>query len=110
VPRALELLSALAERGQNLGAATAHLLRLLDLYGATELDLAIQEATGRGVPHPNAVRQCLERRRHDEGLPLPVAIPLRPGSRLAHIEARTHDLKGYDRLIAAAPETSEEAP
>jgi len=110
VPRALELLSALAERGQNLGAATAHLLRLLDLYGATELDLAIQEATGRGVPHPNAVRQCLERRRHDEGLPLPVAIPLRPGSRLAHIEARTHDLKGYDRLIAAAPETSEEVP
>jgi len=40
-----------AARGDNLGSITAALLRLLDLYGAAELEAAIGEALARGVPH-----------------------------------------------------------
>jgi hypothetical protein len=61
------LLLRAAERGGNLGAITAVLLRLLDRYGATELQAAINEALVRDVPHPNAVRLALERRREQRG-------------------------------------------
>jgi transposase len=56
VPNSRDLLVAAAARGENLGSLTAALLRLLDAYGAGELQAAIQEALSRGVPHPNAVR------------------------------------------------------
>ena len=35
--------------------------RLLDRYGAAELEAAIAEALSRGVPHPNAVRLAMEK-------------------------------------------------
>lgn len=59
-PESQTLLLRAAERGDNLGAITAALLRLLERYGAAELDAAIREAIERGVPHPNAVRLALE--------------------------------------------------
>lgn len=62
-PRSATLLRCAGERGDNLGTITAALLRLLDRYGAIELEAAIAEALARGVPHPNAVRLALERRR-----------------------------------------------
>ena len=51
-----DLLTAAAARGEHLGSLTAALLRLLDRYGAAELQAAIGEALSQGVPHPNAVR------------------------------------------------------
>ena len=65
-----------AERGANLGAITAALMRLLERYGAAELQAAILEALERDVPHPNAVRLALERRREQRGEPPPVAVVL----------------------------------
>jgi hypothetical protein len=44
------LLLRAAERGDNLGTITAALLRLLERYGAAELDAAIREAIARGSP------------------------------------------------------------
>ena len=70
-----------AERGDNLGAITAALLRLLDRYGAAELEAAIREALERGVPHPNAVRLALERRREQRHQAPPVAVMLPSMSR-----------------------------
>jgi hypothetical protein len=43
-PASLGLLARVAERGQNLGTVTASLLRLLDRYGAAELQAAIEVA------------------------------------------------------------------
>ena len=56
MPAAPDLLVRAAERGANLGAITVGLQRLLDRYGAAELQAAITEALARDVPHPNAVR------------------------------------------------------
>ena len=76
VPASRELLLQAAERGSNLGSITAALLRLLDDYGARELALAIDDALQRGVPHPNAVRLALERRREQRRQPPPIAVVL----------------------------------
>lgn len=101
VPRVVDLLTALAERGQNMGSATSQLLRLLDLYGPASLDQAVAEAMARGVPHPNAVRHALEHRHHEQGQPLPVVEIRVPDA--ARRDVRPHDLGTYDRLIDDTP-------
>ena len=60
VPASQALLSRAAERGANLGAITAALMRLLERTSAADLQIAILEALERDVPHPNAVRLALE--------------------------------------------------
>lgn len=102
VPQSRELLTLAAERGEPLGRISTALLALLDRYGVTELQAAVQEALQRGVPHPNAVRLALERRREAREEPPPVAIPL-PG----HVQKRDtiiqpHDLDSYDQITEAA--------
>lgn len=95
-PDSERLLVAAAERGENIGGVTASLLRLLDQYGASELDVAIREAIDRGVPHPHAVRQCLERRRQARDLPPPISVPLSSDPRISSLVVRPHDLSTYD--------------
>ncbi len=77
---------------------TAALLRLLERFGAAALQAAILEALARDVPHPNAVRLALERRRGLHGDAPPVALVLP-----AHVQARDapvqpHALEPYDQL------------
>lgn len=106
-PNSRELLTQAAERGDKLGAITAALLRLLERYGAVELEAAIAEALKRGVPHPNAVRLELERRRdlRDAAPPLAVALPEDP--RVRDLVVRPHALNEYDYL-QTAPETDDD--
>ena len=94
-PNSQELLALAADRGNNMGSVTAMLLKLLDTYGARELEIAITEAMEKGVPHPHAVRSCLEHRRERRNLPpaLPVVLP--EDSRLKNIVVRPHDLSNY---------------
>jgi transposase len=103
-PASQILLVRAAERGDNLGSITATLLRLLERYGASQLDAAINEALERGVPHPNAVRLALERRRDDRQQAPPVALTLP-----AHVQARdkavrAHSLETYDQLTKVGHE------
>lgn len=97
-PQSRALLTEAAARGENLGSLTAMLLRLLDAYGATELEAAITEALGRGVAHPNAVRLALERRREARGAPPPLALPLSEAARRRDPPVRPHALSSYDEL------------
>ena len=87
-----------AERGDNLGTITATLLRLLARYGAAELQIAIREALDRGVPHPNAVRLALERRREARGEPPPIAPALPARAQDRDTPVRPHALNTYDQL------------
>ena len=97
-PNTRELLSRAAERGDNLGSLTAALLRLLDHYGAAELEVAIAEALTRGVPHPNAVRLSLERRREQREQAPPLAITLPEDPRVRELVVRPPKLDDYDQL------------
>jgi hypothetical protein len=97
-PASQDLLLRAAERGSNLGAITVGLTRLLDRYGAAELQVAIREALDRGVPHPNAVRLALERRREARGEPPPVAPALPTRAQERDTPVRPHALNTYDQL------------
>jgi transposase len=97
-PASQALLAQAAERGLRLGAITRELVQLLDRYGAEELQAAIEEALSRGVPHPNAVRRALERRRGARQLPPPVAITLTPEAQQRDVKVLPHRLDTYDQL------------
>jgi hypothetical protein len=99
-PNSRELLTRAAERGDNLGSITAALLRLLDRYGAAELEAAIAEALARDVPHPNAVRLALERRREQRDQPPPLPIALPADKRVRDLVVSPHKLDDYDQLQA----------
>lgn len=102
-PGSRDLLTRAAERGDNLGSITAALLRLLDSYGAAELEAAIQEALQRAVPHPNAVRLSLQRRREQRNQPPPLAITLPDKAQVRNLVVRPHALNGYDQLESQTP-------
>ena len=108
-PNSRELLVAAAARGENLGSLTAALLRLLDAYGASELQAAIQEALSRGVPHPNAVRLSLERRREQRHQPPPLPLTLPDDPRVRDQAVRPHALGDYDHLTTH-PEAGDDEP
>jgi transposase len=97
-PHSGELLTRAAERGHNLGSITAALLRLLERYGAAELEAGIIEALARDVPHPNAVRLALERRceQREQPPPLPIALPA--DKRVRDLVVAPHKLDDYDQL------------
>jgi hypothetical protein len=97
-PASQTLLLRAAERGDNLGAITAALMRLWRRYGAAELEAAIHDALQRGVPHPNAVRLALERRREARGQAPPVALILPDHVRQRDTVAPTPSLAAYDQL------------
>lgn len=97
-PNSERLLAETARRGGPMGSTVAALLRLLDSYGAAELQAAIAEALERGVPHPNAVRLSLTRRREQRHQPPPVPVDLPGDPNVRSIAVRHHDLGGYDRL------------
>jgi hypothetical protein len=95
-PASKTLLIRAAERGSNLGSITGALLRLLDCYGAAELQAAIIEALDRYVPHPSAVRLALERQRHEcQQLP-PVAANLPEHVQARDVAVRRPRLELYD--------------
>jgi hypothetical protein len=97
-PASQDLLLRAAERGANLGAITTGLTRLLDRYGAAELQVAIREALDRGVPHPNAVRLALERRREARGEVPPVAVELPARVQARDAPVQPHALATYDQI------------
>jgi hypothetical protein len=106
VPASQLLLIQAAERGYNIGSIVAHLLQLLDDYGASELNAAIDVALSKGVPHPNAVRISLEKQREERHLPPPVSVTLPDDKRVRELVIRPHQLESYDQLFSTDPENN----
>jgi hypothetical protein len=64
------------------------------------LEAAIAEALACGVPHPNAVRLSLQRRREQREQAPPLVVILPEDQRVRHLVVRPHDLNDYDQLQA----------
>ena len=107
VPSSAALLKQAGDRGYNLRSLVKALQRLLDEYGAGELELACAEALTRDVPHDNAVRQSLERRREQRQLPPALALPLPDNERAQNLTVRTPKLAAYDQINQPATTTQE---
>lgn len=103
VPASATLLERAAERGHNLGSISAALGRLLERYGAAELQAAISTALEQNVPHPNAVRLALERRRQERQQPPPLAIALPAHVQAREVAVQPHRLDTYDQLTEKTP-------
>ena len=98
VPASVCLLEGAAERGHNLGAAVAGMLRLVDTWGAGAVESAAREAIVADRFHVAAVRQILEVRAQQAGTPPPVPISLPDDPRVRDLQVRPHELSGYDDL------------
>jgi hypothetical protein len=81
---------------------------VLERYGAVELEAAIGEALLREVPHPNAVRLSLERRREQREQAPPVAVALPDDQRVRDLVVRPHPLDDYDQLQSPPEEDDDE--
>uniref|UniRef100_UPI003F86B94D Mu transposase domain-containing protein n=1 Tax=Cupriavidus ulmosensis TaxID=3065913 RepID=UPI003F86B94D len=103
VPASQDLMLRAGERGGNLGNITTHLLRLLDRYGAAELQAAIEETLASdAAPHQNPVRLALERRREARHAPPPVLVNLPEHVRHKDRPVTPHRLDIYDQLTGEA--------
>ena len=106
VPSSALLLKEAGERGHSLRSLVRALQRLLDEYGASELELACVEAMERGVPHDNAVRQSLERRRELQQLPPALALVLPDNEQVRNLTVRKRNLAAYDQINKTQPTTT----
>ena len=95
-PAAQPFLAEVAKHSGHLGGTTSRLLRLLDQYGATELDSALTDAHRRGAFAAQSVAHVLDQRRRSRGVPVPIepALP----ERVRGIVVTQHSLERYDRL------------
>jgi hypothetical protein len=98
VPQAQDLLTQLAQRGENLGSATAALSRLLAHYGPQATQAAVAEALGQGSASPHAVRLLLERKQREQTKAPPGAVALPQDSPLRTVCVVPHELSTYDIL------------
>jgi len=98
VPASAELLERAAERGEGIGGITVALLRLVDRYGAAEVQEAVLAALARGVPHPHAVRMALEVQRELKNQPPPVEVCLPKHVADRDTVIKPHKLDTYDQL------------
>jgi len=98
VPAINELLVQAAARGHNLGSITVSLQRLHQHYPLVELAAAVDEALARNVPHPNAVRLALERRRVEREQPPAAVVTLPEHLQRRDVIVTPHALDTYDLL------------
>jgi hypothetical protein len=103
VPASVDLLTQAGARGENLGSITSALLRLVDRYGATEVQIAVLTALARKVPHPNVVRLALESQREARHALAPVAVQLSEKARLRDTVIHAQPLASYDQLSNTEP-------
>lgn len=106
-PSSVEFFKKAAERGHNLGRLTQLLLRLLDLYGAAELEAAICEALAAGTMHSSAIQNALEKRRHAKGLAQPVLLKFNKEKRLNEFHVVPKSLSMYDALLKQEDKSNE---
>lgn len=102
----LNFLNQAAERGYPLSSTTSQLIGLLDDYGAAILTEAMQDALNRGVPHPNAVRQSLQRLLDERNQSPRAKHLVSLDKRVNELVVKPHCLSHYD--VLNAPSIDEE--
>jgi transposase len=98
VPQSRKLFEEVACRGGNLGGLTRGLIPLLDRFGAVALEHAVTEALEHDTPHLSALRHILDRNRHAQGKPPPIAVELPDNPTVRDLVVNPHPLSTYDQL------------
>ncbi len=95
---AAAFVDALAQRGEPLAAHTARLNRLLDHYGAAELDAALADAHERGALSAASVAHVLDQRARARRVAPPLDVVLPADPRVRDLRVTPHALAPYDAL------------
>jgi len=90
------LLEQTVARGHVLKTTINLLIECLDAYGQSEFQHALEEAIENKSPHPEGIRQILERRREARQQPPPVGIVVSEKAR--QYSVKPADLSDYDKL------------
>jgi transposase len=93
-PESKTLLDLAFAQGESAGSQTAHLLKLLNQYGAAALRRAIAEALQRHTPRASSVAFLLRRQTRSTLL----AVDLSRHPQAQSVDVRPHDLETYDEL------------
>jgi len=99
IPCGMAFIERAAEAGYPLKSIVSQLLQLLDDYGASALEAAMDEALVQRVFHPNRVRLNLEKNRTSEKPLIPLSLP--NDKRLQEVIVKPHSLQSYDQLQPA---------
>jgi len=91
-------IDALALRGEPLSAHTQRLGRLLDRYGASELEAALKDVLARGAISAASVAHVLDQRRRARRLPPPIEMASGGQTRIQDVQVTPHALGPYDAL------------
>jgi hypothetical protein len=102
-------LGEVALHGGHLGGTTSRLLRLLDQYGPSELDIALADAHHRGAFAAQSVAHVLDQRRRARGAPLPIEVVLPSDPRVQNLVVTPHSLDRYDELGTASDPAEKKA-
>jgi transposase len=97
-PHAAAFVDALALRGEPLAGHTFQLNRLLDRYGAAELDAGLADALGRGAISAASVAHVLDQRARARRTPPPLDVVLPADPRVRDLRVTPHALGPYDAL------------
>lgn len=89
---------ALALRGEPLASHSFRLGKLLDRYGAEDLDSALADALSRGAISAASVAHILDQRAHARKRPPPLDPVLPDDPRVRDLRLTPHNLKPYDAL------------
>jgi transposase len=98
VPDAEALLDAAFDQGESAGRQTAQLVNLLDLYGASELRVAVREALDRKTPRASSVAFILSKRSRSKRQPFRATVALSHRPELNDLAIAPHNLENYDDL------------
>jgi transposase len=104
-PQAEDLLRAAFQCGESAAGQMNQLLKLLDRYGAAELQAAIKEALERETPRASSVGFLLERRRRAQKARAAIPVDLSRRPDLADLHVNPHPAEIYDEL--SSPEEPE---
>jgi transposase len=92
------LIEALSRRNEHLGGQVARLLKLLDRYGAAELETAIKSALERGAIGAASVAHLLDQRARARKAPPALDVVLPDDPRVRDLRVTPHSLDTYDSL------------
>lgn len=109
-PHADAFLQALALRGEPIAGHSQRLGRLLDRFGAAELDAALDDTLRRGAISAASVAHVLDQRRRARHLPPPIEITLSDAIRQHDVAITPHSLGPYDALSTPDPSNKDKEP
>lgn len=98
VKGAKELLERVVERGESLPKATRQMERLLDEYGAEEMNYGVSQMIERGVTSPSALAQILEQERRRKRMNPAMKVTVSNDPRVNAMRIAPPKLGGYDDL------------